>query len=61
MSKEEAERYERELDKGRILITAWSDRYTDGEGPSLQRTAERDEVVVPPAGLYMSGKDGNTL
>ncbi|WP_028549937.1 general stress protein [Paenibacillus sp. UNC451MF] len=62
LTKDEADHFEAELDKGKILVMVW---YDDIDRHDLEdarrRNLQREEPVVPPAGLYLSdtmGPDG---
>ncbi|PUA34963.1 hypothetical protein C8Z91_33840 [Paenibacillus elgii] len=59
----EAERYEKELDKGRIMVLVWYEddtRTFERTNEDLVRRREHPEdVAIPPmGGIYMSGPGG---
>ncbi|MBP1153891.1 MULTISPECIES: general stress protein [unclassified Paenibacillus] len=62
ISASEADRYESELDKGRIMVLVWLENDTrtlEREEEDAARRHERvEDVAIPPMGIYMEGKRG---
>ncbi|WP_068775457.1 general stress protein [Paenibacillus sp. FJAT-26967] len=55
LSESEANTYEKELDKGKILVIAYTDR--DGDNYNHNKGPLDEETTLPPTGIYMSGRD----
>jgi len=55
LSSSEADTYEKELDRGKILVIAYADR--DGDGYPHDGRLRGNETTLPPTGIYMSGRD----
>ncbi|MVO99978.1 general stress protein [Paenibacillus lutrae] len=55
LSESEANTYEKELDKGKILVIAYTDR--DGDNYNHSKGPLDEETTLPPTGIYMSGRD----
>ncbi|MDF2961357.1 MAG: YflT [Paenibacillus sp.] len=59
LSKAEADHYEKELDKGKILVMVWYDNGDNDDMDAHRRNNRReDEVVIPPAGVYLTNRPG---
>ncbi|UUZ81606.1 general stress protein [Paenibacillus sp. P26] len=53
ISEQEAERYEKELDKGKIMVLSWYDDTSMLDREAALKQAERErETSVPPMGVY---------
>lgn len=63
ISASEADRYESELDKGRIMVLVWLEddtRTLERKDEDTARRRERvEDVAIPPMGIYMEGKQGS--
>jgi hypothetical protein len=57
LSKAETDHFERELDKGKILVLVWFDDSHDDDLESQLGNRRRDQkVLIPPAGIYLSDR-----
>jgi DNA-binding transcriptional MerR regulator len=58
LSKEEADQYEKELDKGKIMVMIWTDDSDFDDLDDRRDNLHRDnETVIPPARVYTSGRN----
>lgn len=61
ISPSEADRYESELDRGRIMVLVWLEQDTrtfEREDETAARRRERvEDVAIPPMGFYMEARN----
>ncbi|NHN29748.1 general stress protein [Paenibacillus agricola] len=62
LSKDEADFYEKELDKGKIMVMAWiDDNDFDDWVPETKDSIRRsDAAIIAPAGVYTTQRTGST-
>ncbi|MFD0681440.1 MULTISPECIES: general stress protein [unclassified Paenibacillus] len=59
LSKAQADHFEKELDKGKILVMVWNDNLDNDDMYAHRRNSGiRDEVVVPKDGVYVTNRSG---
>ncbi|NOU94955.1 hypothetical protein GC093_17250 [Paenibacillus sp. LMG 31456] len=59
LSKAQADHFEKELDKGKILVMVWHDNM-DNDDMNINRrnSGSKDEVIIPQDGVYVTNRPG---
>jgi DNA-binding transcriptional MerR regulator len=60
LSKDEADAYEKELDKGKIMIMAWTDDHDFDDLETVRKDPRREAAaIVTPTGVYTTERSGS--